>query len=201
MKRMVFFCFVFCFFSFVVPVIFTVTRNHVRMFIRRVAVRLSGGSIKGRTWGHVDMFNTQYICVWNFKLRNWKWGWGGGSVGKMIAGQAWWSEFRSTMITEKPGVIEYTCKYNARQWRREDSPNPAMCHAYCSLCSTSLLLVGIDSYPHHHTHTHYGSHHHAIQGNTHWFPCSLVLFVLLLLLHICLNISLISCAQGLLPSC
>lgn len=153
MKRMCFFCFVFCFFSFVVPVIFTVTWNHVRIFIRRVAVRLYGGSIKGRIWGHVDMFNTQYICVWNFKLRNWKWGWGGGSVAKMTAGQAWWSEFRSTMITEKPGVIEYTCKYNARRWRREDSPNPAMCHAYCSLCSTSLLLVGIDSYPHHH-HTH-----------------------------------------------
>lgn len=30
----------------------------------------------------------------------------------MIAGQAWWSELRSTVITEKPGVIEYTCKYN-----------------------------------------------------------------------------------------
>lgn len=104
------------FLSFVVPVIFTVTQKHICIFIRRIAVRLSGESIKRRIWGHVDMFNIQCIRAWNFKLKNWKWGRGGGSVGKMVAGQAWRSEFGSTIITEKPGVIEYTCNYSAGRW-------------------------------------------------------------------------------------
>lgn len=93
------------------------------------------------------------------------------------------------------GIIHFLC-YSKQFLSGEEKTSPILDGlAACSLCSDSLLLVDIcvDNYPTHtNRHPHYSSHHHTIIVNTHWLLCSLVLLMLLLLPHICLNMSLIS---------
>lgn len=59
-------------------------------------------TLAGTVNSHVDR-----KCCLSIFLSHWMQGWGGGSVGKVLATQSWRPELGSTMPSKKPGMVVY----------------------------------------------------------------------------------------------